>query len=246
MKGPNIPETGRSTSFTLHDAVKSERDFAIFDLNLGDIEKAALAKLKIDDGLVYDNFGTLAFLATDTVRYLESIGNSNEDATAASKVIARISDSLLDAFAAETAWIAFRSFPRTTAFDTPRWHQDGYYYQPYEDLQKKAAVALIGHGTLFKETPPETRRAFTRLSRSLKHDDPDRQEKLSRLVEANPSIFPSQNQGAIFAAGSDEGAIHSEPPVSSTRLFMSAVPGSREQIEELRHSWGRKSRTYDP
>ena len=46
------------------------------------------------------------------------------------------------------------------------------------------------------------------------------------------TVHPTQYQGVIFKVGRN-GAVHSEPDMNSNRLFLSIVPGSKDEILEL-------------
>lgn len=50
---------------------------------------------------------------------------------------------------AESASITMRAFQSSNSCDLPRWHSDGYYYQPMTGKQYKIAGTLQGLGTLF-------------------------------------------------------------------------------------------------
>ena len=41
----------------------------------------------------------------------------------------------------------------------------------------------------------------------------------------------SNNQGLIFVVGRDTALIHSEPPMTDTRIFVSVLPGTESQIK---------------
>jgi len=52
-------------------------------------------------------------------------------------------------------------------------------------------------------------------------------------------IQVKNNQGLIFYANSGgiDGAIHSEPKIDDNRMFISILPGTKENIEGLKKRW---------
>ena len=128
----------------------------------------------------------------------------------------------------------------------PRWHQDGYFYAPFAGDQHKAALTLKGTGTLFNNFPQELRDEFNKYSREARPDDLAAKKKLLDLVDTKQNETAEAGQGSVFIVGSGRGAIHSEPPIHSERLFMSVLPGSKAQIEELRDFWKSPPTTYSP
>jgi hypothetical protein len=63
--------------------------------------------------------------------------------------------------------------------------------------------------------------------------------ELARIVDAGGLVETSgEMQGTILRVGDRErAAVHSEPPISSQRLLLSIVSGSREQVRELQGRW---------
>jgi len=57
--------------------------------------------------------------------------------------------------------------------------------------------------------------------------------KLAKLVGKKYNKVPD-NKGLIFEVGSKNAVIHSEPPIEHERIFISILPGSYEQISELK------------
>ena len=65
----------------------------------------------------------------------------------------------------------------------------------------------------------------------------DARAKLAELLDPAKAVTASSGQGTIFIVGADFAAVHSEPPIKEQRLFISIVPGSQTDIEELDKRW---------
>lgn len=244
---PHNTKTRISSTVSLpsvESAIRLDQSFVCFDLNLSRAEKAALRKLQVSETSSYDNFDRHDVIETDARRFLESQGNGADLARQGAKTIAQSVQRIMAAMKAEAAWVTLRASVPTDAYDTPRWHQDGYFYAPFEGDQRKAAVTLKGSGTLFKNMPDSLRDAFNKF-RGLPPDMEVRKQ-VDALVGHIPTETVKPGEGAFFVVGSPRGAVHSEPPTHEQRLFLSVVPGSKDQIEELRRDWKRKPTTYTP
>jgi hypothetical protein len=64
----------------------------------------------------------------------------------------------------------------------------------------------------------------------------------AKAFEKIKVIQTKNNEGCIFynVPDGDGGALHSEPKINEPRLFISILPSSKENIEELKNRWGAK------
>lgn len=228
------------------EKIDKDNPFLDFTLGLSEEEKKTITKIKINsEGIKpYDNFGNLNKLTSEVSVFLESLGNSKELSSSATNIIERIVHDVKTAFDTETVWITIRLFTKSTLFDMPRWHTDGYYYSPFEGNQYKVALTLKGPGTLFLKLPSEVRKLFMETQYEMTPENSDEmRKKLIRLLEKysiDKSLIHQGKaySGTVFIVGnSDNAAIHSEPPINSERLFVSILPGSKKQIQELYNKW---------
>lgn len=127
----------------------------------------------------------------------------------------------------------FRSFIPNEKFKVPRWHQDGFYFAPFSEQYLKspivkAAIALKGAGTLFYKLSPIEVEEFHKMRR----ENPDR-IRLSKFLNDTSKVESTpKGSGSVFIVG-PRGAMHSEPYMTTTRFYMSLLPGSEKQIQEF-------------
>ena len=228
--------------------LNAEKPFFNFTLGLSEEEKTTLRQISIDGTKEYNNFDNLDQFESKTTAFLQSLGNSEELSLRASKIIKKVVNDIKAAFNVDAAWVAIRSFTETTEFDEPRLHTDGYYYLPFEGSQYKVAIALKGAGTLFYELPEDFRNIFKEIQNKQTLDnEKENRAKFVKLLEEYSTqtqcfTYPGETcSGVVFLVGnSDFAAVHSEPPIHSQRLFLSILPGSKKQIQELHDRWGQK------
>ena len=107
-------------------------------------------------------------------------------------------------------------------------------------MQYKVAITLKGSGTLFCNIPKEERKNFTEAvfqeySHSLKG-----REELAKLLNQYKDYESGLYKGAAFVVGDPHNsAVHSEPQINSERIFVSILPGTKEQIKELQDRWNK-------
>jgi hypothetical protein len=209
-------------------SLNQDSPFVFFNLTLSQEESVTLNKIKVNCDKEYHNFGNLEALHNEVTAYIKSLGNEEEKTIeTVSKTIQRIVGDCIQASGKEkTAWITLRASQPNPLFDLARWHTDGYYYQPYCD-QYKFAFTLKGPGTKFYKLPKQMRGEFDALQ-----EEENRQALASKLTDPQLLMQSKTGEGAVFVVGSDDAAVHSEPPIKEKRLFMSILPGSKEQIAE--------------
>ena len=216
---------------SLQQAIVADKPFAFFDTN------ASLDHLTVSTGGTYNLFGTAETLAADLKTFLGSIGNEDKTSAAAAEKIDTMVKDILKGFGAEAGWITLRATLPTDEFDIPRWHQDGYFYAPFEGDQRKAAVVLKGAPTLLNDLPQSRLAAFNEASRKNPNDDAEKRLSVAAVLDETQTVTTPKGKGVVFIAGSPRGAVHSEPAMHEARLFLSVLPGTKEQIEELRQRW---------
>jgi hypothetical protein len=216
-------------------ALSPSRSFAYYDLHLSEDEKSTVNALKINKTDSYNNYGNLNVLESEVREFVKALGKGNEtDAKEVAGLIVRLVNEILQASGRETAWVAVRAFTPTSEYDVPRWHTDGYYFEPYSGDPYKFALTLKGPPTLFYRLPDNKREEFYALWRKgTEQNDHNRQAFADMLGRSKEAISIAQPyQGAVFIVGSHNAAVHSEPPIKEERLFISILPGSRTQIKE--------------
>ncbi|MDP1723887.1 MAG: hypothetical protein Q8L85_04220 [Alphaproteobacteria bacterium] len=227
--------------------------FAFYDLNLSDNEIKTLEKITINSPILtaYNNYGHIDKLEVEVNEFIKKLSQENEIiAKEVSQLIEKLVKELIQASGKETAWVALRPSIPNSDFDLPRWHHDGYFYKPYDIQQYKFALVLKGPSTLFCKLSPDEKKAFDILKKKeiqkivqdesgkiikFEEDISNRQALATMISDFQaPITIAKPYQGAVFVVGGNKAAIHSEPPISTNRLFLSILPGSKSQIDEFR------------
>lgn len=218
---------------SLEQAIQLDASLSYFELGMTAAEKSALKKLTIQKSQHTDTY-ELPTLKQFSAAYLQELGNSAEVSEKIGGFIARMAEQTREFFKADKVWVALRASQRNPDFDLPRWHIDGYYFQPYKNDCHKVALALKGTATLFNTAAGADKKSFVdSLCRGAKMDDMEHRKLLNAMLDPALTETPPPHHGAVFVAGSeDRAAIHSEPPITGERLFISIVPGTAEQIDE--------------
>ena len=218
--------------------------FAFVDAGITDEDLATFSRVDIQQGRVYHQFGEIE-MTQGVADFLTQVGdNPSPFALQTAARVIQIVNEVVQACGKETAWIHLRAFIPTDRYDLPRWHMDGSYYTPSEpnDPLLKFVVTFVGPTTLFYLLPLESRKMVERHTRN-------RHYMKEFCLEEN-TISPPLGQGAIFIGGPGFAALHSEPPIHQSRLFLSVVPCKQAQLAELKARvisvYPRDSRNEDP
>lgn len=235
-----------------------DKPFVSVPLQLSEEEQTILGQLINNKTVDFDHFGNLEGFQNEVTGFIESLGNPQELSISSARILENKINEIKQAFNAEAVWVTIRSSHDRDGFDIPRWHQDGYFYSPHDGPQYKVGMVLKGPGTLFCSLSDEGRAEFNAISNSIpitsdmssdeiQAKTTELQYQLAQLIEkykARQEAPVSQgeiNSGIIFIVGDENSAaIHSEPPIHSDRLFVSVMPGTKEQIQELYDNWHTK------
>ncbi|KAK0663436.1 hypothetical protein QBC41DRAFT_381328 [Cercophora samala] len=160
-------------------------------------------------------------------------------------------------------WLAIRASKPNHDFDVARWHTDENFYNPSLSCQTrgmwKLCTTLQGPGTLFavdgdyarKYLSEAKARGEDRLRRDPTHvcvlvgcgncgrtTCEIREEMKNGLADKEVRQSMANREMIFFRVGGLEGAVHSEPPIDSDRIFINVIPGEPGQLEELTKRWG--------
>lgn len=242
--------------------IGSQRPYLDFDLELTAEEKLLFQRFDLSlverlsaDLTQFSVFGSMEMFEEKFACYLSQLGrNELEVVTHAAKIMAKLSQRVLEHFEQSCGWFCLRPTLPNDLFKIPRWHRDGYFYSPYQDPQAKAVMVLKGPRTLFyeasaaqraameefdKSAPPLTPR-MTKLDEFLKYQDTVRVQLDKHVFDRSQAVVAPYGVGTLFTVGA-HGAVHSEPHMNEPRLFLSVLPGTPEQIAELQARMGRKN-----
>jgi hypothetical protein len=221
-----------------------DKPHKLFTVNMSDKYIKSLNNINIHPKInkQFRYFGQVTEINVENIDlFLRSIGTNNEnDLINLKKIIIKLTKQICGAYGRESCWLAIRVTTPTDAFDIPRWHVDGNFFTKVGDeIQSKFVMVLKGPGTLFCNPDKKTREEF--FNAVLHTREIEERIKLQNILKKQKIIQLQNNQGAIFLVGDRKiSAIHSEPPITEPRIFISILPGYDYQIDELKKMWNIK------
>lgn len=218
---------------TAIDQCKAGTPFGFINAGFTNQELLVFESLCVKDA-EYSRFGKLMGLKEELSAFLKSLGNTDAcQVEHASTLVHSLTQTVLTELQAETAWVVMRVSTPHDAFITPRWHIDGYYYKPSEGIIfPKFAMTLKGPHTLFYSADQSEQKMVI--------DNLDKREYVAKSLKTEKIISPLQGQGAFFVVGNAlSAAVHSEPDITSDRIFLAIVAGTEQQIQELKKRFKR-------
>lgn len=225
------------------EQLKKEKLIA-FDTNLSDEEKKALSDLSIEAFLPeFDYYGKVdADLVRSIAPYLQNAGkNSQHTIQTISKLIGNIALTALNDLHKDSAWVMIRTSLPHRHYDTPRWHQDGNFFTPTNSSERSFKLAFSAKGGQTRFAEIIDREMFQKLSDELnklnqaENYSVESELAIRQAIEATVKEIKPIQQGyaAYFLVGGDDAQVHSEPPITEPRIFISVVAGTETQINEL-------------
>lgn len=238
----------------INEYLNSENyDFQLFDINYTEQEQESIDNFKIEKKCEYYHTGTITSINALNA-FLSDIGhNTKEDVDNLEQIILNLIKKVLEGYNMEDFYLIIRARTPYSEFDIPRWHRDGAYFD-HTVITSKFATVLKGPGTLFIKSSTSNYEKFNEINdredeeRRMKRERPgirftseeqqEINERYRTLYAALPKngdmVQSGKNQGVIFFANSGDvrGAIHSEPKIDENRIFISIVPGTKENIDE--------------
>jgi hypothetical protein len=228
-------------------------DFQLFDINYTEQEQESIDNFKIEKRCSYTHNGSLTGI-NDLNTFLSDIGhNTKKDVDNLEQIILNLIEKVLEGYNMEDFLLIIRARTPDSEFDIPRWHRDGPYFD-HTIITSKFATVLKGPGTLFIKSSTSNSEQFNEINdredeeRRLKrerigirftHEEQREIDERYRTIYASlpknsDMVQSGKNQGVIFFAdsGGVRGAIHSEPKIDENRIFISIVPGTKENIDE--------------
>jgi len=242
----------------MRDYINSDdREFKKFKLKYSDEETSCIKSFNISKENTYHYMGNKNNMKNLNT-FLNKLGtNDKECITILEKAIEKILDNVLLAYEKEYYWIDIRVTLPNNDFDIPRWHKDG----PFFRLNKKSpkfATILKGPGTLLIKSTKKTNEIYNDIKKKI-NDDINKLNKINitkedhnkidnkyrpifaKALKNRKIIQPKNNECIIFhpqiTRFKNDGALHSEPKMDTPRIFISILPGIKEDIEELNKRW---------
>ena len=235
------------------------KDSGIFylDIDLNREERNSIEKLEISRVLPQFNYygSSGEELVKSFEVHLEKLGNNSPEIVEnIVELVARVSDTVTKKLNKQSNWVMVRTFLPNKEFEIPRWHQDGKYFIS-KDKVYKMAMTIKGAQTRFGKT--DDMEKFQELlkkgsenittnliekndSEKFKEEDIQIRKELNSIVHEMES--PKEGEAVIYLVGDENAAIHSEPLIDNPRLFVSVLPGSKEEINEWRERNEKKNK----
>ena len=157
-------------------------------------------------------------------------------------------------------FITVRASQPTAAFDAPRWHTDGHFFdRAGADARGrwKLCATLQGPGTLFAADGALARKVMRKAKEDERKAQASRPHvpttmgraacgSTSREVRAAVAgrlerervVQPGDAEMVFFRVGGKEGAVHSEPRINCDRVFVHVVPGTEMELRQVMGWYG--------
>ena len=213
--------------------LNENESFKIVNIEYTEQEKNCLDNFNITNFKTFDYYGI--YSSIDGINeYLSNVGNNSAECIQTmNNVINMIAEYVYKGCNKDHLWLTIRITQPNSDFDIPRWHQDGNFFTN-NDKQFKFVTVFQGAGTLLCSTDENTIEKFNSIEFRFDHNDLEGRMMIHKLLESSPNSQFKQlkkYQGLIFSVGNQKIAtIHSEPPMHTKRIFMSIVPGTKEEI----------------
>lgn len=123
-------------------------------------------------------------------------------------------------------WFTIRISKCHENFAVPRWHRDGRMWRIGARCVKYVQT-LIGPDTLLLPESP----LVTDIMAERNYEE--RRNELAEKFANVPRMVVDPHSIISFTCGENDSQVHSEPNITEDRVFISAVPGSVEQLQSL-------------
>ena len=217
-----------------------------FDIDYTKSEIDTLSKIDIQITESYNFFGymnpynlNLSSNLPGISEFINKIGNNVLINDLLTKIINKIVSSVvIGAEHKDHIWLLIRSTTPDEYFDIQRWHIDGSFYKsddPYELFQYKFVTIFKGAGTYCLNLNSNEQKIFLDKLNSQQYTDDYEQNRkdLHEMYKNHNKIQLTNNQGLILINSINQNfcTIHSEPPKTKNRLFLSILTGTESEIK---------------
>lgn len=179
--------------------------------------------------------------------FLQSIGNNTSiEVKKLTNTIKLLINNICDGYKKKYCWVSVRISLPHTDYEIPRWHYDGNYLPNDTKINTKFITTLKGDGTLYTDSNIKLMEKIEKLfelvdfikgDKKIKYMKEKRVDRIKLLEYYNKKINKlSTNEGLILIAGrgSYNKTLHSEPNITSSRIFISIIPNSKKYILTLK------------
>ena len=233
----NIINTNNISNFIYNP----NKSFKIIKLNISNNLKNILLNLNINDN-IYNYYGkkNLDIKSNDYISLFNSfkINNDIKSIHLLCKFIKKLLLEVCNEYNKKYCWLTIRVSTPNKFYDIPRWHIDGNYYKS-DNIQSKFILTLKGNSTLIINPNQKIRKDFLNIHN--KHELEMR--LLSNKIVSNEKIININtliNGVIIISTNHKLATIHSEPPIQENRIFLSILPLTKNELNELKLRWNIK------
>jgi hypothetical protein len=239
------------SSDNIKNALKQyNNSFEIFKMNYTDTEKKVINDFILNGNYQYDHYGMIKDMK-DLKSFLYKVGqNKKKNIKKLTQIIKKMINTVINGYGVKYFWISIRITMPNNLYDIPRWHQDGKFFNK-QYLQSKFVTVLKGDGTLFMKSDAKSLHIYSDiLSKKQKQIKDENITTFKEQIKLDDDIYRpmiadeystceecevvqlNNDEGAIFYVGDiQKAAIHSEPKMTHPRIFISILPGEKEDIE---------------
>lgn len=245
MPNPRLTPQNISEYLAARNTTKSA--FQIFHIDYTQEEKNAIHNFNVKNAGNYNafNYNGSELNKKDVKEFLEKLGdNSKKEINLITEIIFKLLSNITKGYKTDYYRISIRIVDFSHDFDIPRWHIDGKYFKDKLN-QSKFVTVVKGPGTLFKDNTPEIKKVFHPIRDEFHKEisnvevGTDEWTKISNKYRKkfDHELQPfktnqlSNDDGIIFFAGDENSLIHSEPHMDRQRMFISILPGTKEDID---------------
>ena len=219
-------------------------------------EQNIIECLDINKYSLFNHYGNKSDIDNKKLNtFLDNLGsNKDQNLQILYKLIIKLLDKITKAFNTNFIWLTIRISLPNNNFDLKRWHKDGpFFVDPPQRIDQYKFVSILkGPGTLFMKDSKqineiyennilERRAEFEKTNVEQSFDDEitlKYRKKLANKLKKFKYNQLKNDEGLIFRTGCydtelDNGVLHSEPKIDSSRFFISILPGTEKEINEL-------------
>jgi len=227
-----------------------KKNYITFNIKYTNKELEYLDNFNITKAKSFDHYGNIDdFDDKKLDEFLTNIGN-NQNINIISNIIHKLLDKITKGYQTKQCWMTIRATLPSNEYDIPRWHKDGNFFNDPDRNASKFITILKGPGTIFIKKSKKLNdiyyKYFIKKRNEYNKNKDDYDEKIEnkyRKLYINKFKDFKQNQlktrdGLIFFTGIHKdklinGLLHSEPKKDTPRLFISILPGTESEINEL-------------
>jgi hypothetical protein len=215
-------------------------------------EQNLIDNLNINKDIMFNYYGNKYDIDNKKLNtFIDNLGSNNDiNLDVLYNLIMKLLNKITKAFNTDYIWLAIRVTLATDDYNIKRWHKDaGKLFSQKRAYPYKFVTILKGPGTLFFKNSKQVNLiyenniknindAVNKLeNKQLYNGDDDEitlkyRKKLQNKLKNYKHKQLKNNEGLIFSIG-DYGTLHSEPKKDVPRFFISILPCTEIEINEL-------------